>query len=642
MSEDKLSGSQTASHDRLEHPRELVQTAAARLLPLVGQEHHEDLLAGMQQSLQRLELGIFRLVVMGEIKKGKSSFINALLGEPDLLPTASDVATSTVYKLLYGPEQRIKAFFLPDVDSGRRVEPHVIDRDELPSYGTEDGNPGNTKRVDFIGIELPNPLLKQGLVLIDTPGVGGLFKAHRDITWRYAPNADAVFFVLDSVEAVISADEIRFLKELIGKVTKRVFFVQSKIDACDTEQWRAWADRNRSILRDKLGIASERLYYFPLSAKLKLLADADHSSEDLRESGFLPLLRFLHQGLMLNKEREIATDTARRLATIARKALGEQEEQLRIARQTSVEQIQQIEAEYREALSQHQAWEASTFQAEVQRFGDRFSDLRRQMLARFQDELDPTGTLMADVMSALRSEAFEPKQLNESAGMLQQEFVARCSEIVLDIQGGFNRDVLDLIRETTACLCPDANPGDVSDSITARGIEIHQPDSLHMQFNVFDSTRNRLYGGLAGATIGQVAAWALGGIFPPAALIAPFVGAAIGFEQSGQSQTEKRREEAINRMRALLVDTLRQAQRQAVRQFEDIASTYERRARDAFRRAADQMKAELQGRLQDVQDARTRSQTDAQTKIAELQQRRDAIGCAVKPLAGLVAGRVDQ
>ena len=39
---------------------------------------------------------------------------------------------------------------------------------------------------------------------MDTPGVGGLFKAHRDITFRYAPNADAVFFVVDSVESLLS------------------------------------------------------------------------------------------------------------------------------------------------------------------------------------------------------------------------------------------------------------------------------------------------------------------------------------------------------------------------------------------------------------------------------------------------------
>lgn len=48
----------------------------------------------------------FRLVVVGEIKKGKSSFINALLGHPELLPALSDVATSTVYQVGWGERRR--------------------------------------------------------------------------------------------------------------------------------------------------------------------------------------------------------------------------------------------------------------------------------------------------------------------------------------------------------------------------------------------------------------------------------------------------------------------------------------------------------------------------------------------------------
>ena len=57
----------------------------------------------IQPALQQYRLGLFRLVVVGEIKKGKSPFINALLGAPGLLPTLSDVATSTVFKV--EPEQ---------------------------------------------------------------------------------------------------------------------------------------------------------------------------------------------------------------------------------------------------------------------------------------------------------------------------------------------------------------------------------------------------------------------------------------------------------------------------------------------------------------------------------------------------------
>src|SRR5438046_2704619 len=106
--------------------RSIIEAAWLQFQAVAKSEDRADLIADLEPAMNRFELGLFRLVVMGEIKKGKSSFINALLGEPELLPTASDVATSTVFKLLYGPEKRFKVFFLPDLDTNRRPTPKEI------------------------------------------------------------------------------------------------------------------------------------------------------------------------------------------------------------------------------------------------------------------------------------------------------------------------------------------------------------------------------------------------------------------------------------------------------------------------------------------------------------------------------------
>lgn len=178
-------------------------------------------------------LGLFRTVVMGEIKKGKSSFINALCGLPGLVPVHSDIATSTVFKIRYGPEIKYTVFFQGE-DSQALPQKKEISSAEIHDYGTESGNPDNAKKVDFIAIEAPSPLLKDGLILVDTPGVGGLFKKHRDITYRHAPKADAIFFITDSVESPIGADEVSFLREL-RKTTGLVYFVQTKAASADSE-----------------------------------------------------------------------------------------------------------------------------------------------------------------------------------------------------------------------------------------------------------------------------------------------------------------------------------------------------------------------------------------------------------------------
>ena len=170
-----------------------------------------------------ISAGIFRVIVMGEIKKGKSSFINALTGTENLVPVHSDVATSTVYKIHYGPEVKYTVYF--ETETGQ--EKRVIQPNEVDDYGTEAGNPDNEKRVAYIRVESPAPILKNGLVIVDTPGVGGLFKKHREITWRHAPDADAVFFITESNGAPIGEEEVKFLRDL-RQITPNITFVQTK------------------------------------------------------------------------------------------------------------------------------------------------------------------------------------------------------------------------------------------------------------------------------------------------------------------------------------------------------------------------------------------------------------------------------
>lgn len=246
-------------------------------------------------------LGLFRLIVVGEIKKGKSSFINALLGTKNLVPVHSDVATSTIFKIHYGTEQKYTVYF--EKESGKnKLEIHAA---QLAEYGTEDGNPENEKQVDYIRVESPAPLLRNGLILVDTPGVGGLFKKHREITFRHAPNADAVFFVTDSIEAPIGADEVRFLKEL-RQVTDLITYVQTKSSKADSEARMARMSNNLSIIEDQVGMPKSEISYFIVDSGLKSDADASHDRDDLEDSGFMPLMTYLNNTLRKNREKHVA------------------------------------------------------------------------------------------------------------------------------------------------------------------------------------------------------------------------------------------------------------------------------------------------------------------------------------------------
>lgn len=245
--------------------------------------------------------GIFRIVVMGEIKKGKSSFINALLGVKDLVPVASDVATSTIYKIHYGEQLAYRVHFEKQINKS----PLSISGDELDTYGTENGNPGNVKGVDFIEVTHPSPILKTGIVIIDTPGLGGLFKEHKKITWQYVPRADAVFFVTDSVTSPIGLEEIEHLKSVL-KITKHLYFVQTKAGAVDKDAREARRQNNLSILSQSLNVKEEAIPYFVVDSLRKFSADEAQNVKKLDRSGYPQVMQFVNSRLLVAKQHILA------------------------------------------------------------------------------------------------------------------------------------------------------------------------------------------------------------------------------------------------------------------------------------------------------------------------------------------------
>ncbi len=61
--------------------------------------------------IDKLNKGVFRLLVLGEMKRGKSTFLNALLGEKDLLPTAVNPCTAILTFLRYGKQKKVTVHF---------------------------------------------------------------------------------------------------------------------------------------------------------------------------------------------------------------------------------------------------------------------------------------------------------------------------------------------------------------------------------------------------------------------------------------------------------------------------------------------------------------------------------------------------
>ncbi len=241
----------------------------------------------LTQLLDKLRQNRFNLVILGAFKRGKSTLINALMGEA-VLPTSIIPLTSVVTILGYGERLEIRVHF----QNGQRT---VITREELAAYITEKGNPRNQKGVREVEIAYPSDYLRDGVRIIDTPGVGSIYSHNTEVAYNYLPQVDAAVFVV-TVDPPLSAAEEDFLKD-IREYGHKLFFVLNKIDYVAEAERQEALDFTAEVLRGNL--ATQKVMIFPLSAKLGLEGKANGGSATLTAS-LLPqfedyLRRFLYQ-----------------------------------------------------------------------------------------------------------------------------------------------------------------------------------------------------------------------------------------------------------------------------------------------------------------------------------------------------------
>jgi predicted GTPase len=212
--------------------------------------------------MKRLADDRFRVAIVGQFGRGKSSLLNAIVGR-SLLPVGLPPLTSTTTIVKYGPKERLV------VRHRDRRFPEICAASALANYVTESGNPGNHRNIATATVEVPLSYLRPGLEFVDTPGIGSEAEAHTAETQDSLPRCDAVLFVI-SPEAPFSRAEGDFL-QTIHRCRRKIFYVLNKTDLLpDEEDKRAVTDSLSAQLWEQIG--AERVHLFPISARLSLEA----------------------------------------------------------------------------------------------------------------------------------------------------------------------------------------------------------------------------------------------------------------------------------------------------------------------------------------------------------------------------------
>ena len=223
----------------------------AGALERFGTDVDPDDLRRFREARDQLE-GLFLLVVAGEFNSGKSSFINALLGER-VLPEGVTPTTDRINRLRYGEEP-----------SEQLLEAYLLDR----TY--------------------PADLLRE-ITIVDTPGTNAIIRRHEELTRDFLPRSDLVLFVT-SADRPFTESERGFLEQ-IREWGKKIVFVINKIDILtrpeDQQQVLDFVRENAS------GLLGESPRLFAVSARDALAARAAGSAEGWQASGFEAVEEYL-------------------------------------------------------------------------------------------------------------------------------------------------------------------------------------------------------------------------------------------------------------------------------------------------------------------------------------------------------------
>lgn len=338
--------------------------ALDRLADLCAELASDRLATEGRELAARVREGRFYVACVGQFKRGKSTLLDALIGEP-ILPTGVVPVTAVPTVVRYGPAcgTRIRTL---DGDW------QAVDPGGLREYVCEEHNPENVKAIDGVEVFVPSPLLASGMCLIDTPGLGSVFLGNTASTHAFVPHIDAAIVVLGT-DPPITGEELGLVASVARQVQDLIFVINKSDRVTDAERAAA-TDFSKRVLEERLQRRVDRMYCVSAVERLEGRGPARDwdrllsALEELTDRSGSSLVRHAAQrGLQRLGEQALSIIEEERTALL--RPLEESEQRIATLRQT----IGEAERSMNEL--------GYLFTAEQHRLSDRFLARRKGFVA---------------------------------------------------------------------------------------------------------------------------------------------------------------------------------------------------------------------------------------------------------------------
>ncbi|MDF3831906.1 dynamin-like GTPase family protein [Cupriavidus basilensis] len=419
-----------------------------------------------------------KVAFIAEFSRGKSELINAIFFADygrRILPSSAGRTTMCPTELRYDEAEAPSIRLLPietrlqeastadflDVDSHWHTVPldpsspdgmldafrHVIETSRVTRTMAEslglynENDPDAAYALDADGmveisrwrhavINFPHPLLRQGLVILDTPGLNAI-GTEPELTLRLIPDAHVVVFMLAADAGVTKSDLALWRSHVSAGHRKGCLAVLNKIDGLwdplkSPAETAAEITHQVTTSAQVLGIDESRVY--PVSAQKGLVAKVTHDDDLLVRSG-LPQFEHVLSDQLIPQRREIVADQVQR--SVAEMARGAQQ-LLQSRRRSIVEQLFELRGlrGKNHAMVKHMLMRVQSEKEEFEQSIAKFQALR---LVFGRHSADIIKSLqLRDVRQAMRERREQMKERFFSRGMREDmdELFARLGQLV--------------------------------------------------------------------------------------------------------------------------------------------------------------------------------------------------------------------
>jgi hypothetical protein len=574
-----------------------------------------DLAERLATARGRLSDPLFHVLVVGEFKQGKSSLINALLGV-DVCPVDDDIATAVPTLLHWSDTPTATVRLSPPSGSPEGTPSTVapVPFDKVATYVTESSNPDNVQRIEAVDVGLNADLLQGGLVLVDTPGVGGLGSTHSAITIGALPMADAVLFVSDASQEY-SGPELEFMRTA-RSLCPNVGCVTTKIDFYPA--WRKILDLDQGHLTT----AGLTVPVLPVSSALRRAAVEHNDAELESESGFAELVDYLRTEIVGRREhlvvRSVAADMLSVVTQLESQFTSERNALANPARAQSL--LHQLEVATRQGdqlRSGAARWQMTLNDG----FTDLLTDVDHDLRARLR-QLTKDADEAIDASDPAESwEEFEPWLYRQAADHVVANYTMlqrRSAEIADRVAELFNIDGADIAAQLDV-----GNPAELLQAVAATAdVALEGSDGLSTGMNTLRSS----YGGaLMFGMFGQMVGLAL---INPIGIVAGLIFGGKAYRDEKNRALAMRRSQAKNAHRkysdelAFAIgkdsrDTVRHIQRQLRDQFTNRAEELYKSASEALYKAQEAVQVD--------ESTRAKRLPDVEMELSRIQRLRQRV-----------------